>query len=401
MYRTCLLAILLGTLGLLAPSPASAVPNPQPRSPRELEVLKLDEITGEDLIRATIDRLAKEKPRQHLRELVHAGVALAKEKDSPLGYNAAYILLHLCDDLYDMASAEVLYRFLMDKAKALKSAMREFDLRLKMMGLALRTRQFALAERLGKEILETNTNVQEVEARKPIVMLHMIMVYAYLDRLDEAKKILDQFKRIERLGEHPLVLLREAWLLRFTGEYKKAAEIYESVLKNGMNNDLADSVRYHLASLYAEMNDVDKATEYLQALLKKDPDNPTYNNDLGYIWVDHDRNLDQAEKMIRKALEKEPENAAYLDSLGWVYYKKKQYAEAKKLLLQAVALPDGQHPELYDHLGDVHMALGEREQAIAAWKKAIETASPSHRDQQLKRQAQEKIRKAQTSSRIP
>jgi tetratricopeptide (TPR) repeat protein len=153
-------------------------------------------------------------------------------------------------------------------------------------------------------------------------------------------------------------------------------------------------MRYNLGGLYAEMGDVDKATEYFQALLKKDPENAGYNNDLGYIWVEHDRNLEQAEQMIRKALKKEPENAAYIDSLAWVHFKKKQFAEAKKLLLQAVALPDGQHPELYDHLGDVHLALGEKEAAIAAWKKALELASPSHRDQQLKRQVEQKIRKA-------
>ncbi|GBD37045.1 Beta-barrel assembly-enhancing protease [bacterium HR36] len=393
MHRNFLLG---AVLGLTVVGSIHAVPNPTPGDPRQIEVLKLDEISGQDLVRATIERLSKENKRQYLRELVQAGVALAKQKDSPLGYNAAYILLHLCDDLYDAQSADVLYRFLLDRAKALKSPNRQFDLRLVMMGLAMRTRQFVLAERLGKEILETNTGVDEIEARKPIVMLHMVMVYAYLDRLDEAQKILSQFKQIEGLAENPLVLQREAWLLRFTGQYKKAAELYEKILKQGVTGDFADSIHYQLGSLYAEMNDVDKATEHLQILLKKDPDNPTYNNDLGYIWVDHDRNLDQAEKMIRKALEQEPENAAYIDSLAWVYYKKKQYAEAKKLLLQAVALPDGQHPELYDHLGDVHLALGEREQAIAAWKKAMETATPSHRDQQIKRQAERKIRQAQS-----
>jgi hypothetical protein len=28
-----------------------------------------------------------------------------------------------------------------------------------------------------------------------------------------------------------MILEREAWLLRFTGQYKKAAEIYQKVLK--------------------------------------------------------------------------------------------------------------------------------------------------------------------------
>lgn len=395
MNQTSTLGALVALM-LVQVAPVQAVPNPVPRNDREQEVLKLDEITGEDALQATIQRLSQERNRQRLRELVKAGVALAKEKDSPLGYNAAYILLHLCDEIYDAQSADVLYRFLMDKAKALASQIRQADLRLVMMGIAMRTRQFALAERLGREYLETPASVEDIERRKPLVMLHLVMVYAYLDKLDQAQKILDTFKGRFALGENPAVLQREAWLLRFTGEYKKAADIYERILQQGVDERFNDMIRYQLGSLYAEMGNVDKATEHLQALLKKDPDNPTYNNDLGYIWVDHDRNLEQAEKMIRKALDKEPENAAYIDSLAWVYYKKKQYAEAKKLLLQAVALPDGQHSELYDHLGDVHMALGEREQAIAAWKKAIETATPSYRDQQIKRQVERKIQKAQS-----
>ena len=45
--------------------------------------------------------------------------------------------------------------------------------------------------------------------------------------------------------------------------------------------------------------------EELQTLLKKKPNNPTYNNDLGYIWADHDMNLEESEKLIRKAIEEE------------------------------------------------------------------------------------------------
>ncbi len=395
MRKKCTVLLLVASLGLGVQ--VFAAPNPQPTDEARLEVLRLGEITGEQLLRETVQKLSREAKRQQLRRLIQAGVELAKEKDSPLSYNAAYILLQLCNDVYDADSAEVLYRFLMDQASLLKSENRQAELRLTMFSVLARTRRFAQAEKIAKEFLETRTKRPDLERRKPFVLLQLIPVYAYQDRLDEARKILDNLRQIPGLDSHPLILEREAWLLRFTGQYKKAEQIYQKILKdcedNGDNTE-ADWMRYNLGGLYAEMGDVDKATEYLQVLLKKDPENAGYNNDLGYIWVEHDRNLEQAEQMIRKALKKEPENAAYIDSLAWVYFKKKQFAEAKKLLLQAVALPDGQHPELYDHLGDVHSALGEKEAAIAAWKKALELASPSHRDQQLKRQVEQKIRKA-------
>ena len=57
--------------------------------------------------------------------------------------------------------------------------------------------------------------------------------------------------------------------------------------------------------VYLDLNQVDKSAEQLKILLDKEPDNPTYNNDLGYIWADHDMNLEEAEKLIRKALDED------------------------------------------------------------------------------------------------
>jgi len=159
-----------------------------------------------------------------------------------------------------------------------------------------------------------------------------------------------------------------------------------------------------------DFKDVDKATTHFKALLAKKPDNPTYNNDLGYVWADHDKNLDEAEKLIRKAIDEErkqrkdkkdlkPEedkdNAAFLDSLGWVLFKKKKYQEAKPVLLEAVKDKTGQHAEIYDHLGDVHLALGEKAEAVAAWKKALTVTGTGKRDLERKVQIEKKLKQNQ------
>src|SRR5262249_16888096 len=145
--------------------------------------------------------------------------------------------------------------------------------------------------------------------------------------------------------------------------------------------------RYILSAVYVDLDRVDKATDELKALLAQDPDDPTFNNDLGYIWADHDKNLDEAERMIRKALdedrkrrkadtglkaEEDKDNPAYLDSMGWVLFKKKKYQEAKEYLTKASQDKDGQHIEILDHLGDTHLVLGEKGDAIAVWKKALQ-----------------------------
>src|SRR5262249_4259790 len=152
--------------------------------------------------------------------------------------------------------------------------------------------------------------------------------------------------------------------------------------------DEAKDIRYALSSVYVDAKKVDKAAEQLKELLKTDPDNPGYNNDLGYIWADHDMNLTESEKLIRKAIDDDKKNrakanpdlkpdeikanASYLDSLGWVLYKQKKYKEALPPLEEAVKDEEGQNIEIFDHLAEVHKALGDKKAAVEAWTKGLE-----------------------------
>ena len=168
----------------------------------------------------------------------------------------------------------------------------------------------------------------------------------------------------------------KADLYREAEKYGDAADTYlEAIERLKKNTRLEEKQRdnfvkllhYTLSNVYVEMKQIDKSAEQLETLLKDDPDNATFLNDLGYIWADHDMKLDESEKLIRKAIEKDQEkrkkdnvdkeddvdNTAYLDSLGCVLYKKKNYPEAKKYLLDAIKQKEGKHIEIYDHLEKV------------------------------------------------
>src|SRR5262249_35704032 len=127
-----------------------------------------------------------------------------------------------------------------------------------------------------------------------------------------ANKLVDGL--LKNAPDNWVALELKGWVQKEAGEYAESAKTYEDVLdkinkdkklKDDEKEELAGDIRYILSNVYLELKDIDKVTEQLQTLLKKDPDNPTYNNDLGYIWADHDRNLDEAEKMIRKAIEED------------------------------------------------------------------------------------------------
>lgn len=171
------------------------------------------------------------------------------------------------------------------------------------------------------------------------------------------------------------------------------------------------------ANVYVEAKKVDKAADILKGLMKDDPENPTYPNDLGFIWVDNDLNIDESEKLIRKALELDEKQrqkllkekkideetakkrtASYVDSLGWVLFKQKKYEEAKKALLEAAQDQDeAEHIEIWDHLADVQMALGDVKGAIETWTKSLKFEDVSKRDAERRKKVTKKLTDAKKS----
>ena len=123
-------------------------------------------------------------------------------------------------------------------------------------------------------------------------------------------------------------------------------------------------------------------------LLERNPDDDAVLNDLGYLLADEGRDLDEALGMIRRAVESEPENPNYLDSLAWVLHRLGRSGEALPLLLRAIRSGDGSpDATLHEHLGDVYLALGEVDRALAEWRAALALGS------ERRKELEEKIRK--------
>lgn len=216
----------------------------------------------------------------------------------------------------------------------------------------------------------------------------------------------------------------KAVALRQAGRDEEAAKQYEDLLSRIAKDPavadeekptLTQTCRYILSNTYMELNRPQKAIDELRVLVREKPDNATFNNDLGYIMADNGQDLDEAERLIRKALEEDRkarekrrkeltelgenpgpdrDNSAYLDSLGWVLFKKKKLEEARTYLQKALEDEEGQHAEIYDHLGDVQSAMGNKADAVKAWKKAVELANEGKRDQARKKIIEKKIKDA-------
>jgi tetratricopeptide (TPR) repeat protein len=351
------------------------------------------------------------------KKLLAVAAKMVNGMDQPFNINATYILATTARGVKELEISEKFYRLNVEQAKKLESGQKLTQAFLGLTGLFYENKKYEECEKLCKEFVEYADVKGDsfLKSRQADFLERMILALAKRGRIDEATKLANNLVR--RLKGHWLAVDVLGMVQREAGQYDEAARTYEKVLESvkkekGIKEEelkaYTHRYRYILSGIFMDLDQVDKAAEQLKALLADDPDNPTYNNDLGYIWADHNMNLDAAEKMIRKAIEEDrkqrrkenpdlkPEedkdNAAYLDSLGWLLFKQKKPKEAKPYLLQAVKDEEGRHVEIYDHLGEVHLALGEKADAVAAWKKGIEVAGTSKREQQRKQEVEKKLK---------
>jgi tetratricopeptide (TPR) repeat protein len=389
------------------------------------QALKLNDVTGEEATTAALKSLA-ESPAT-TRKMLAVAAKMAKEKDQPFKINATMILAKAAQALREYETSEAFYDLYRDQAKDLQSVSKAVQWYVGASGLMIEMKKykkcedmcrefFSLAEELELQAKKNGEKVDEAvtKAQGPMIR-RLVMSLAKQGDFDKANGIID--KLIEGNPDNYSLADLKGFVLREDGKYDEAIKLYENLmdkikgdkeLTREEKRELTNDMRYMLSNVYIENKNVDKAAEQLKELLKSEPDNPTYNNDLGFIWADNDKNFEEAEKLIRKAIEEDkklrhknnpkikPEddkdNAAYLDSMGWVLYKAKKYEEAKKYLEQAVEDKEGQHVEIFDHLGDTYMALKDKSKAVEAWKKGVEAASDNKREQQRKADVEKKIK---------
>jgi tetratricopeptide (TPR) repeat protein len=425
--RTELRWALAALVVLASLTPAERLRAEERDSSVRAKAMKLNDVTGMDPLRGEVLALLDDKPAT--RKLVAEAARMAKDKSQPFTYNATLILATAANQVKDYQAAETFYRLHRDQAKQLGSAKGVITAYSGLISALFEAKKYAEAEKICKEAIDHDlirgtlerlgreTDRDSEAERKPVerfrtlVIEEMILSIAQQGDDDRANDTIDRIFKDQ--PNNWLSLDLKARVYRIVGKNKEAVKTYEDELdrikndkdlKDEAKESLLDDIRYSLSGVYVETNQIDKAAEQLKALLKKEPNNPTYNNDLGYIWADHDMNLAESEKLIRKALEEDrkqrrkinpkddKENGAYLDSLGWVLFKQKKYEEAKKYLQQAVELEEGKHIEIYDHLGDVLMAMDRKAEAVTAWKKGVESAGDSKRERKRKEEVNKKIK---------
>ncbi len=160
------------------------------------------------------------------------------------------------------------------------------------------------------------------------------------------------------------------------GELREALEIDKRALKN-MGDDAPNYVKSgfygQIADIYYQLNEQEKAYENYEKALQENPLNTLVMNNYAYYLSLNKKDLTKAEMLSAKTVELEPTNSTFLDTYAWILYEKKSYVLAKFYIEKAIENVKQKEEAmvLYDHAGDINLAMGDVKKALEMWKKAL------------------------------
>lgn len=297
--------------------------------------------------------------------LMAAGRAQSKAEPPQLSFEEGYLLAKVAAELkrYDDASEFFKLAVALDMDRRVL-AYRDWA------ELLMDADKFAEAAEVYAEALRIKLPL-ELKAR-----FHLGLTQAH-EMAGQTEKALEAVAEARReFPQVPLFEFQEGWIYYHSRQFDEAIKRFHQVMESHPQvKDIVRRCQFSLSAIYVQQGEIRKGEEILEVVYKDDPNDPSVNNDLGYLYADQGKNLEQAEKMIRLAVKSEPDNAAYLDSLGWVLFKLGKVQEAVEPLEKAAAMQTGGDGTIWEHLADCHQRLNQLDKAVSAWEKALEKAT--------------------------
>jgi tetratricopeptide (TPR) repeat protein len=253
--------------------------------------------------------------------------------------------------------------------------------------LARHPEHFELAYALGQIVRNLGNDERAIELFRRIPDYHPAYIEAklqlasmYEDREDYASALVE-VEQLRELRPSRAIEFHTAELLTRSQRFDDAVALLEAMREDDPDDD---EVLYQLGVCYGTAKRVDEALEYMQLTLEKNPDNPHALNYIGYTFAERGEHLEEAERMILRALDQRPDDGYIADSLGWVYYMRALpligtseasgslafLERARDQLFDAAELTGGD-PVISEHLGDVYMALDQRQRAYEFYQEAV------------------------------
>lgn len=186
-------------------------------------------------------------------------------------------------------------------------------------------------------------------------------------------KTLECYRKV--LEANPLnrsVLVKLATILQtyYPENTEEAIDCYEKLLEFGVDTA---QIYYELGHLYMSKEDKLNSVSAFKLAVDRDPENPFFNNSLGYAYAKAEL-YDDAIEHYQKAISLNPDpewTSIVCQALGSIYAENKGNVEAAVSTYQAGIILDPKNYDLYIALGDIYMADYDLDQAIRSYCDAI------------------------------
>jgi tetratricopeptide (TPR) repeat protein len=181
-------------------------------------------------------------------------------------------------------------------------------------------------------------------------------------------------------------LLAAINLYTLTGQYNQALQYMDTCLEL-LNPQQMEWVVLSLkkANLYtmayAQTSDEEyfkKSLALMEEIVTLMPQNYTAMNNLAYLLADSNQQLDKALEYSRKACQNDLGNPVFLDTYAYIQCLLGNYEDAHQSLLRTIQLHEAQNEpipwEVHKHMGMAQEGMKKIPEALAAYRRAIETA---------------------------
>ena len=220
-----------------------------------------------------------------------------------------------------------------------------------------------------EDAIATYDKIPKGSALQIAIDIRKAFNYNSLDKLDEAKAILDDLIKKDPRDLRPLEALGN--IMRSRKKYPEAVTYFTKAI-DIIGKPEARHWGYYYArgTAYERLKNWPLAEKDLKRALAFAPDQALVLNYLGYSWIDQGLNMKEGMKLIEKAVQLKPDDGYIVDSLGWAHYKQGNYKDAVRYLERAVEIKP-EDPTLNDHLGDAFWQVGREREARFQWSQAL------------------------------
>ncbi len=179
-----------------------------------------------------------------------------------------------------------------------------------------------------------------LERKNDNAVIHYLKAFS-LYQLGETSEAVPLLGKIVEQDKKTEITMKSAILLGYLYIKKQDFENAKKYLALAVEKDYPSPSPYSMLGYIAhEQEEFALADKFFKKTLTFEPENPTFNNNLGYNYLIWKQDVRLAGRYIHKAFNQDKGNINYIHSVGWLYFLSKNVKEAKQMLRKALSLED-------------------------------------------------------------